>query len=289
LTTVIGGPASKDLARKIAKKLDAKFVDSQLYLFPDGESKLTLLGRPKGDIIVVQSTPPPVDSNLLHLLSLISKAKQITPQVTAVIPYLCYMRQDIEFLPGEIVTSRMIAKLLKSAGTSRVITVDIHSSIAMNYFEVPINNQSAVSELALFFKKKKLKLPLIVAPDLFWSDKVKEFAQILDAEHTALNKQRDRKTGKLKIIQKEKMDLSGRDVILVDDMISTGTSMIKAAQYVKSQNCARIFAACTHALLVDGAEKKLKESGIVTIASANTISHKTNEIDVSDILSRSLE
>ncbi|MEM3144186.1 MAG: ribose-phosphate pyrophosphokinase-like domain-containing protein, partial [Candidatus Nitrosotenuis sp.] len=92
MITVIGGPASKGLARKIAKKLDAKFVDSQLSLFPDGESKLTLLGKPTQDVIVVQSVPPPVDSNLLHLLSLISKAKQTASQVTAVIPYLCYMR-----------------------------------------------------------------------------------------------------------------------------------------------------------------------------------------------------
>ncbi|MEM3172602.1 MAG: ribose-phosphate diphosphokinase, partial [Candidatus Nitrosotenuis sp.] len=193
------------------------------------------------------------------------------------------------FLPGEIVTSQLIAKLLKSAGASSVITVDIHSNIAMNYFEIPIKNTSAVPKLALFFKKKRLRMPLIVAPDLFWSDKAREFAQILDAEHMALNKQRNRKTGKLKIIQKKKMDLSGRDVILVDDMISTGTSMMKAAQYVKSQNCARIFAACTHALLVDGAEEKLRTAGIVAITSANTISHRTNEIDVSDILSRYLK
>lgn len=288
LFTVIGGPASGNLAKRIANKLDAKFIESSLRPFPDGENKVTIMGKPRGKVIVVQSTPPPVDSNLVQLLSLVSKAQKTASQVTAVVPYLCYMRQDMEFLTGEIVTSQMVAKLLKAAGATRVITVDIHSKLAMNYFEIPIRNTSAVPKLASYFRKTRLKKPMVVAPDLFWSSKAKEFARILDTEYIALNKQRDRKTGKLKILQKKKIDLLGRDIILVDDMISTGISMVKAAQYVRAQNCGRIFAACTHALLVDDAETNLKDAGIVKLVSTNTILNKASQIDVSDILAQSI-
>ena len=168
--TVIGGPASLDLAKKIAKKLDAKYIKSQLQVFPDGESKLTLHDKPKkGKIVVVQSTFPPVDSNLIHAFSLISKAKQYSSQVIAVIPYLAYMRQDIEFLKGEIVTSQVIARSLKTVGASKIIVVDIHSKLALNYFGMPVKNISAVPKLANYSKKMRLKNPLVVAPDLFWS------------------------------------------------------------------------------------------------------------------------
>lgn len=286
---VLGGPSSKDLAKKLANRLNAEYIDSQIRVFPDGESKITVSKKlSKKKTIVVQSTHPPVDSNLIWALELVAKAKQTSSKVVVIIPYLCYMRQDVEFLPGEVVTSSLVAKLLKTAGADQIITVDIHSKLAMNYFKIPIKNISAVPRLAAYFQKLKLRKPIVVAPDLFWSSKANEFAQIIGADSISLNKQRNRKTGKLKILQSKKIDLSGRDVILLDDMISSGDSMIKAAEYVRAQNCGQIFAACTHALLVGNAQKKMKQSGISKIISTNTIPNKTNKIDVSGILAQSL-
>lgn len=286
---VIGGPSSKDLAKKISRKLGAKYIDSKLQIFPDGESKITITKKPnKGTIVVVQSTHPPVDSNLIRALALIFKAKQTSSKVIAVIPYLCYMRQDLEFLPGEIITSALVAKLLKAAGVDQIITVDIHSKLAMNYFEIPIKNISAVPKLALYFRKIRLRKPIVVAPDLFWADKAKDFANIIGAESIALNKQRDRKTGALKIIRTKKIDLSGRDVILLDDMVSTGASIVEATEYVKEQNCSRILVACTHALFVDNAQKRLKKARVAKIISSNTVPHKTNAVDVSDLIASSI-
>ncbi|WP_320408949.1 ribose-phosphate diphosphokinase [Candidatus Nitrosotenuis chungbukensis] len=286
--TVIGGPASQSLAKSLARKLDAKYIRTDVRIFPDGESKVTIDGKPVGKTIVVQSAYPPIDSNFIQVLSLISKAKETSSQVFAVIPYLCYMRQDKEFLPGEIITSAVIAKMLKAVGADKIVTVDIHSELAIKYFDVPVRNVSAVPKLALFFKKMKLKDPLIVAPDLFWAPQAKQFAKILDAESIAINKQRSRKTGKLEIKQSQKRNFEGRDIILVDDMISTGGSIVKATEYLKQQNCGRIYAACTHALLVGDAEKKIRDAGILKIISANTIPGTTNAVDVSDILAKSL-
>ncbi|QLH09861.1 ribose-phosphate pyrophosphokinase [Candidatus Nitrosotenuis sp. DW1] len=286
--TVIGGPASQSLAKNLAKKLDAKYIRTDVRIFPDGESKVTIDGKPAGKTIVVQSVYPPIDSNFIQVLSLISKAKETSSQVFAVIPYLCYMRQDKEFLPGEIITSAVIAKMLKAVGADKIVTVDIHSELAIKYFDVPIKNVSAVPKLASFFKKMKLRDPLIVAPDLFWAPQAKQFAKILDAESIAINKQRNRKTGKLEIKQSQKRNFEGRDIILVDDMISTGGSVVKATEYLKQQNCGRIYATCTHALLVGDAEKKIRDAGILKIISANTVPGKTNAVDVSDILAKSL-
>jgi len=286
--TVIGGSASQSLAKNLANKLNANYIKTDVQIFPDGESKITLGDKPTGKTIVVQSVYPPIDSNFIQILSLISKAKETSSQVFAVIPYLCYMRQDKEFLPGEIVTSAVIAKMLKAVGTSKIVTVDIHSELAIKYFDVPIRNVSAVPKLASFFKKLKLKNPFVIAPDLFWAPQAKQFAEILDTESTALNKQRNRKTGELEIRQSQKRDFESRDIILVDDMISTGGSIVKAIEYLKQQNCGRIYAACTHALLVGDAEKKIRDAGVLKIISTNTIPGKTNAVDVSGILAKSL-
>lgn len=286
--TVIGGPASQTLAKTLASKLDANYIKASVRIFPDGESKVTIGNKPTGKTIVVQSTHPPVDSNFIQVLSLISKARETSSQVIAVMPYLCYIRQDKEFLPGEVVTSAVIAKMLKAVRASKIVVVDIHSQLAIKYFDMPVRNVSAVPKLAMYFKKMKLKNPFVVAPDLFWAPQARQFAKILGAESAALNKQRNRKTGNLEIKKSQKMNLVDRDVILVDDMISTGDSIVKAAEYLKKQNCRNIYVACTHALLVGNAEKKIKNAGVLRIISTNTIPGKTNVIDVSDILAESI-
>ena len=284
--TVIGGNASEDLAKRVAKKLKCSFVKSELRIFPDGEGKITINSKPKkSKIIVVQSTYPPVDSNLMRAFSLVSKAKQFSNNVIAVIPYLGYARQDKEFLPGEIITSKIIAKLLKAAGASKVIVIDIHSKIALNQFTIQSRNISAVPELVRFFKKLKLTEPLIVSPDLGGVERAKKFAKLFGTNFVALKKHRDRKTGKVVIKSSNLKQVAGRDLILVDDMISTGGSIIKATQFLKKQKCKRVFVACTHGLLQNDAEKRIRKAGVTKIVSTNTIPGKTAVVDVSGIIS----
>ena len=151
--TVVGSKASQDLAKKLARKLKATYINTELRTFPDGENKITFSAKPKKSrIIVVQSTYPPVDSNLLQCLSLISKAKQFSPNVIAVIPYMGYARQDREFLPGEVISMQVIAKLFKAVGAMKIIVVDIHSLIGLKHFRIPAKNISAVPELVKFLK-----------------------------------------------------------------------------------------------------------------------------------------
>jgi ribose-phosphate pyrophosphokinase len=287
--TVIGGEASKELARKLARKLEATYIDTKLRTFPDGENKITLSARPrKNRIVIVQSTYPPVNSNLIQCLSLITKARQFSSNVIAVIPYMGYARQDREFLPGEIVSMQVIAKLLKAAGAIKVIVVDIHSMLGLKHFKISAKNVSAVPELVKFFKKLKLKTPLVVSPDLGGKKRAKEFANILNSDYIALKKQRDRKTGKIKIVSTDLNQVIGKDIILVDDMISSGGSIIKATEFLKKQKCKRVFVACTHALLVRDAEKKIRKAGVSKIVSTNTIPGTTSRVDVSNIIAKAM-
>ncbi len=287
--TVIGGNASQDLAKRLARKLKATYINTELRAFPDGENKITLSAKPKKNrIIVVQSTYPPVDSNLIQCLSLISKAKQFSPSVIAVVPYMGYARQDREFLPREVVSMQVIAKLFKAAGATKLIVVDIHSLIGLKHFKISAKNISAVPELVKFFKKLKLKNPLVVSPDLGGKKRTKEFAKLLNSNYIALKKKRDRKTGKVKIISTNLKQVIGKDIILVDDMISSGGSIIKATEFLKKQKCKRVFVSCTHALLVGDAEKRIKKAGVTKIVSTNTIPGTTSKVDVSNIIAKTV-
>jgi len=287
--TVIGGGASKDLAKRLARKLKAVYIKTETKIFPDGESKVTLQKIPKKSVIlVVQSTYPPVDTNLLQTLSIISQVRKISSRTFAIIPYMGYARQDKQFLSGEVITMSVVAKMLQSAGAKKVIVVDIHSNTALNHFNIPTENISAVPELANYFKKLNLKNPLVVSPDVGGSSRSKKFASLLKTDFIVLKKHRDRKTGRVSI-QTAKVDVQGKDLILVDDIISTGGSIIKAAQFLKKQKCKRVFVACTHGLLVEGAEKKIRKAGVSRIISTNTIPGNTSKVDVSGILAKSVQ
>ena len=285
---VIAGSASKDLGKRIARRLKAPYVEAKTRVFPDGESKITFGRIQKNSIIlVVQSTYPPVDTNLLQALSIISQARNASSKIYAVIPYMGYARQDRQFLSGEVVTMAIVARMLQTAGAKKIVVVDIHSKIALNHFKIPKENVSAIPELAKYFKKMKLKNALVVSPDMGGALRAKKFAALLNTDFITLKKSRNRKTGKV-LIQSSKVDVRGKDLILVDDIISTGGSVIKAAQFLKRQKCKRVFVACTHGLFVDNAEKRIKKAGVARIISTNTIPGNTSKVDVSRVIADSV-
>ena len=287
--SVIAGKSSEDVARKLARKIKANFVKSQVRIFEDGESKITVSGKiSKRKSIVVQSIYPPVDTNLIQVLSLISKAKEISSEVIAVIPYMGYARQDREFLPGEIVTMKVLGKLFKGAGASKIIAVDIHSMVGFKHFSIKTKNVSAIPDLVQHFKKLNLKNPLVVSPDQGGKERAKEFAKELGSEYIALEKKRDRKTGKVQIKTKNLDEVANRDLILVDDMISTGGSIVKATQFLKKQKCKKVYVACTHALLMNDAEKRIRKAGVTKIISSNTIPGKTSIVDISNTIAKAI-
>ncbi|MCV0430790.1 ribose-phosphate pyrophosphokinase [Nitrosopumilus sp.] len=287
--SIIAGKSSEDVGKKLSRKIKANLVKSQIRVFADGESKITLSGKiSKKRSIVIQSIYPPVDTNLIQALSLVAKAKETSSEVIAVIPYMGYARQDREFLPGEIVTMKVLGKLFKGAGASKIIAVDIHSMIGFKHFPIKTKNISAIPELVEHFKKMSLKNPLVVSPDQGGKERAQKFAKELGSEYIALEKKRDRKTGKVQIKTKNISEVANRDLILVDDMISTGGSIVKATQFLKKQKCKKVYVACTHALLMNDAEKRIKKAGVTKIISTNTIPGKTSIVDISNIIAKAI-
>ena len=285
---VIAGNASRDLAKRIARRLKAPYIEAQTKIFPDGESKITFSSMPKKSIIlVVQSTYPPVDTNLLQTLAIISQARKASSKIYAIIPYMGYARQDRQFLSGEVVTMSIVAKMLQAVGAKKVIVVDIHSKTALNHFKIPTVNVSAIPELAKYFKKLKIKKPLVVSPDTGGSSRAKKFASLLNTDFITLKKSRNRNTGKVQI-QSSKVDVHGRDLIVIDDIISTGGSIIKATQFLKKQKCKRVFVACTHGLFVGDAERKIKKAGVSKIISTNTVPRSTSKVDMAGVIAKSI-
>ncbi|MBT3686003.1 MAG: ribose-phosphate pyrophosphokinase, partial [Nitrosopumilus sp.] len=198
--SVISGKSSENLAKELSKKIKANFVKSEIRVFADGESKITLIGKlSKKKSIVVQSIYPPVDTNLVQALSLITKAKENSSEVVVVIPYMGYARQDREFLSGEIVTMKVLGKLFKGAGASKIIVVDIHSVMGLNYFKIKTKNITAIPDLVRYFKKLRLENPLVVSPDQGGKERARQFAKEFNLDYIALEKIRDRKTGTVKI------------------------------------------------------------------------------------------
>ena len=183
---------------------------------------------------------------------------------------------------------KVLAKLFKGAGASKITVVDIHSLIGLKYFSNKTQNVSAIPDLVKYFKKLRLKNPLIISPDQGGKQRAKEFAKEFNSDYIALEKARDRKTGKVKIKTTNLSEVENRDLILVDDMISTGGSLIKATQFLKKQKCKRIYVACTHALLINDAEKKIKKAGVTSIISTNTIPGKTSKVDISNTIAKAI-
>ena len=286
---VIAGSASKDLGKRIARRLKAPYVEAKTRVFPDGESKITFGRIPKNSIVlVVQSTYPPVDTNLLQALSIISQVRKVSSKIYAIIPYMGYARQDRQFLSGEVVTMSIVAKMLEVAGAKKVVVVDIHSKTALNHFKISKESVSAIPELAKYFKKLKLKNALVVSPDVGGALRAKKFASLLNTDFITLKKSRDRNTGKVQI-HSSKVDVRGRDLIVVDDIISTGGSVVRATQFLKRQKCKRVFVACTHGLFIGDAIRKMKKAGVSQIISTNTIPRSTSKVDVSGVIVESIQ
>jgi len=276
---VIAGPASPDLADRVAKGLGAHLVATELRVFSDGESKIKIDKMGK-NCVIVQSTYPPADTHLMQALMMAIKCADGAHDVCAVIPYLAYARQDRAFLAGEVVSIALVAKLLQSAGVRHVITVDIHSKLAMSHF-ASVQNVSSIPLLAEYASRMMLCRPIAVSPDAGGADRAKEFAKHSKIDALVLKKSRDRTTGEVKVDEKLDIDVSGRDALLVDDMISSGGSIVKAAEVLHNKGAGKVYAMCAHALLIGDAAQKIKAAGVQDIIATNSVPGEYAKVDLS--------
>jgi ribose-phosphate pyrophosphokinase len=290
--SIIAGPSSLDLATAIAKHLDAELVPVDLRIFPDGESKIKMRKVDKDYCIVVQSTYPPTDRHLLQALMMIKRCSEDgSANVCAVMPYAAYSRQDRAFLDGEVASMALVAKLIETVGTKRLITVDIHSPASLSHFTIDTQNISAVGLLADYAAVKiKPDAPIVVSPDMGGAKRAVEFARMLGTDMVALKKSRDKDTAEVIIEEKElNSNVVGRDLILLDDMISTGESIVEACRFLRRYKPNKIYAICTHALLIGDATTRIKAAGVEEIISTNSVPGINAKVDLAPLVSTQLK
>jgi len=282
---LFAGPASEDFGKTLAKRLGLPLLSVTVKEFSDTETRFKVEEEVHGtSVLLVQSTYPPVDRNYMQLFLAAHHLSQDGAKVHAVIPYLGYARQDKQFMPGEIVSLGVISHLLRSCGVIRVTTVDIHSAEGLALFAMPTYSVSAIPILAQYIKKNlNLSAPVVISPDFGSSKRTEAFATLYGAEHLQFAKERDRVTGEVRIDAGE-MNVKGRDVVIVDDMISTGATIRAAAEKLRKAQASKIVVSCVHPLLVEDAYEKLIEAGVDEIIGTNTVPSKVSKVDATEPL-----
>jgi ribose-phosphate pyrophosphokinase len=236
-------------------------------IFPDGESYVRLDGDVSGDdVAIIQTTcPPGQDGRLFQLAFMADAAKRAgANKVTAVVPYLAYARQDKMFLSGESISVETIARMLGASGINEMVTVNIHSEPALAKFPFPAKTASAIALLAQYFVDKGYKKAYALSPDKGAMYIAQEAQQVLSGGAGHLNKVRDRYTGQTTQTG-EGLDVKGQTVVILDDIISTGGTIVGAAKILKDLRAEHVFTACVHPLLIGDAAKRILDAGVEEI------------------------
>ena len=288
--SIIAGPSSPDLSEKIAQNLGAELIPVDVRIFTDGESRIKMDNVKKKNCVIVQSTYPPTDRHLLQILMMVKKCTDdLAADICTVIPYMAYSRQDRAFQHGEVISMELVAKLLEAVGNKRLITLDIHSPLALSYFRIDVQNITSIPLLANHAANNmKLNRTVVVSPDVGGIKRAYEFAKILGSDIIALKKCRDSNSGEVVIEDKLEYNIADRDVILVDDIITSGGTIVKASQVLKKNKADKIYAMCVHALLVEDTAEKIRAAGVNEIISTNSIPSRYAKVDISPIVSASL-
>jgi ribose-phosphate pyrophosphokinase len=283
------GPVSRNLGQKVAEKLDARIVSVNLKSFPDGEYCLRFEGDVKGEeVVVVQSTGPPQDTNIMQLLLMLDAAKDLgAEKVTAVVPYLAFARQDKRFLPGEVVSAETVVKLIEACGADRFITVNIHSEKTLKRLSISNENLSAITSLAEHFKGRGLDGAFSLSPDKGAVGLAEEADRVLGGGCGWLRKERDRYTGEIQVEEKS-LNVKGRDVIVFDDIISSGGTVARAVKMLKTQGARRVYAACVHPLLIGEAKQKILQSGAEEIVGTDSIPSSVSAVSLAPLIAEAL-
>jgi len=286
---IILGPASTQLGQKIAELLNAEAVPVAFKTFPDGESYVRLEGEVQDEeAVIVQTTSPPQDPKLIQLALLADAAKRNgAKKVWAVVPYLAYARQDKVFLQGEALSIETIANMLEVAGVGRLTTVNVHQEKILARFPFPANTVSAIPLLAEHFMRKGLENSFVLAPDKGALHLVEQAEKVLRGGCGYLDKQRDRYTGQVHT-EKKTLNVKGKTVIVFDDIISTGSTIVAAAKILRELEAEKIYVACVHPLLIGDAEKRIIDAGVEEIVGTDSVSSRVSKVSLAPLIAKEL-
>jgi ribose-phosphate pyrophosphokinase len=268
---VFSGGANPVLGQKVCKFLGLDAGKIEISRFPDGEIDMKILEDVRGaDVYVVQSTCPPVNENLMELLIMIDCLRRASAErITAVIPYFGYARQDRKAEGRVPISAKLVANIITAAGATRALAVDLHAAQLQGFFDIPMDHLYAAPVLVEYFRQLNLKDLTIVSPDVGGIKMARAYAKRLNADLAIVDKRRSgpAETEVMHIIG----DVEGRNIILVDDMISTATSITEAAKHCKKKGAKDIYICGTHAVLAGKAVEKLQKAPVKEVVVTDTI------------------
>lgn len=293
---VFSGRANRPLAEKICQHLGIALGKASINNFSDGEIKINIEENVRGvDVFVVQPTHPPAE-NLLELLLMLDAFKRASAErITAVIPYYGYGRQDRKDEPRVPISAKLIADLIVSAGASRVLTMDLHAEQIQGFFNIPVDHLYATPVLVEHFSKYDLTNLVVVAPDTGRANRARGFAKRLgDKIPMAIIDKRRPAPNQAEVVMVIG-DVEDKDVLLFDDIIDTGNTLIVAAKALEKHGARKIMACATHPVLSNDAVLRLENSNIAEITITDTIqlpqekmSKKLNILSVSKLLAETV-
>lgn len=268
---LISGNAHRELAGEIAGKLGIPLTDATITTFSDGEILLQINGNVRGsDVFVIQPTCTPVNENIMELLLMMDALKRASAgRITAVMPYYGYARQDRKVQPRVPISSKLIADLLTVAGANRVLTMDLHAGQIQGFFDIPVDHLIGSSVLYEYINRSGFKDPVIVSPDAGGVERARNFAKRLKASLAIIDKRRDGPN--VAQVMNVIGEVKKRDAVILDDMIDTAGTVVKAAQALKEKGARKVYAACTHAVLSGPAVDRINSSDLEELIVTNTI------------------
>lgn len=270
---LLAGSSNLPLARKIARYLSLKLGEIEIQKFSDGETYVNVKEKVKGKrVFVIQSGFDPANENLVELLLIIEAIKRLkAKEIISVLPFYPYRRQERKVEKGEPVSAQLVARLLETAGLDKALILHLHSPKIKNFFRIPVKEIFSEPVFVNYFKKKKLKNPVVVAPDQGALKLSKKLASALSFPYAYFYKSRQRMHDKVGLMKLKGGFLKNKEVIMFEDEINTGGTVVENIKELKKQKCLNIYIAATHGILAGPAVERLKKLPIKEVIFTDSI------------------
>ena len=274
---IFAGTSSIDFAKEICQILEVPLAKAETKRFSDGEISVQIAESVRGrDVFIVQSTGAPSNDNLMELLIMTDALRRSSASsITAVVPYYGYARQDRKAAPRVPITAKLVADMYETAGIDRVVTIDLHAGQIQGFFNIPVDNLYGSVMFETYIKSKNLKSPVIASPDIGGVARARYFAKRMGLEMVIVDKRREKanESEVMNIIG----DVEGHDVIMIDDMVDTAGTMVKAATALKNNGANSVMACATHAVLSGKAYENLDNGELDELIVTNTLESKQHK------------